>query len=54
MNSSHNKFEILATTTCDNRVVATRTKCNPSINNYKIINRGIRRTINSIYNKKIR
>jgi hypothetical protein len=53
ISSTHNKFEVTTTITWDNIVVVTRTKCNPSTNNYTIINRGIIKVItNSIYNRK--
>jgi hypothetical protein len=50
--SAHSRFKI-TTTTCDNKVAVTRTKCNPSINNYTVGNISIRRTTTDVvYNRK--
>jgi len=44
-NLVHSKFEITIVVTCDNKILVTRTKCNPSTNNYIIVNRSIKWTI---------
>jgi len=49
-NLAHNIFTIV---TCDNKIVITRKKCNPSTNNCTFVNRSIKRVKTySIYNRK--
>jgi len=50
-NSIHINFEVTTIATCDNKIVVIGTECNPSTNNYIVINRNIRRaTTHFMYN----
>jgi len=53
-NSAHIRFEVITIVKCDHIVIVIRTKCNPSINNYIIVNREIRRaTTHFVYNREL-
>jgi hypothetical protein len=52
-NLDHIKYEVTTTTTSGNKVAIMRTKSNPLINNYIVVNIGIiKATTNFVYNRK--